>query len=105
MNPAFAIGRAFVANSFGGLWIYWLGPLLGGACAALCHEYIFNEQVRHLFPVSTLVLRFTEGYHRIRDEADDGPGGESGAAAASQAVQPGAAGHRNTLLLTVRYIS
>ena len=20
------------------------GPLLGGACAALCHEYIFNEQ-------------------------------------------------------------
>ena len=24
--------------------MFWLGPVLGGACAALCHEYIFNEQ-------------------------------------------------------------
>ena len=26
------------------LQVFWLGPVLGGACAALCHEYIFNEQ-------------------------------------------------------------
>ena len=44
VNPAFALGRSFVENDFDHLWIFWLGPLLGGACAALCHEYIFNEQ-------------------------------------------------------------
>ena len=44
VNPAFALGRSFVENDFDDLWMFWLGPLLGGACAALCHEYIFNEQ-------------------------------------------------------------
>ena len=24
--------------------MFWVGPVLGGACAALSHEYIFNEQ-------------------------------------------------------------
>ena len=44
VNPAFALGRSFVENDFDHLWLFWLGPLLGGTCAALCHEYIFNEQ-------------------------------------------------------------
>jgi len=44
MNPAFALGQAFVANKFDNHWIFWIGPILGGSCAALCHEYIFNEQ-------------------------------------------------------------
>lgn len=29
LNPAFALGRAFVVNKFGELWMFWLGPLLG----------------------------------------------------------------------------
>ena len=44
VNPAFALGRSFVENDFDNLWLFWLGPMLGGSCAALCHEYIFNEQ-------------------------------------------------------------
>ena len=91
VNPAWALGRAFVVNNFEDLWVntsclhlyfhlslplsifslinfnwklqfcakasfslllillfmfqvFWVGPVLGGACAALCHEYIFNEQ-------------------------------------------------------------
>ena len=44
VNPAFALGRSFVENDFSKLWMFWLGPLLGGCCAALCHEFIFNEQ-------------------------------------------------------------
>ena len=31
-------------NDFGRLWIFWVGPCLGGLCAALCHDFIFNEQ-------------------------------------------------------------
>ena len=44
VNPAFALGRAFVVNDFGRLWIFWVGPLLGGVAAALCHEFIFSDQ-------------------------------------------------------------
>ena len=44
VNPAFALGRAFVVNNFDNLWIFWVGPCLGGLCAALCHDFIFNEQ-------------------------------------------------------------
>jgi glycerol uptake facilitator-like aquaporin len=44
LNPAFALGQAFVSNKFDNHWIFWIGPLLGGCCAALSHEYIFNDQ-------------------------------------------------------------
>ena len=44
VNPALALGQAFVVSKFGHHWVFWVGPILGGSCAALCHEYIFNEQ-------------------------------------------------------------
>ena len=36
VNPALALGQAFVRSRFTHLWIYWLGPVLGGCSAALC---------------------------------------------------------------------
>ena len=36
VNPALALGQAFVRSRFTHLWIYWLGPILGGCSAALC---------------------------------------------------------------------
>ena len=44
VNPALALGQAFVVSKFSQHWVFWVGPILGGSCAALCHEYIFNEQ-------------------------------------------------------------
>ena len=44
LNPAFALGQAFVTNTFDNHWIFWIGPLVGGASASLSHEYIFNDQ-------------------------------------------------------------
>ena len=44
VNPALALGQAFVVSKFSHHWVFWVGPILGGSCAALCHEYIFNEQ-------------------------------------------------------------
>ena len=44
VNPAVALGQAFVVSNFTHHWVFWVGPVLGGSCAALCHEYIFNEQ-------------------------------------------------------------
>ena len=44
VNPALALGQAFVVSKFSHHWVFWVGPIIGGSCAALCHEYIFNEQ-------------------------------------------------------------
>jgi aquaporin TIP len=33
MNPARAFGPALAASSWGAQYVYWLGPLMGGAAA------------------------------------------------------------------------
>ncbi|XP_065880036.1 probable aquaporin TIP3-2 [Euphorbia lathyris] len=40
MNPARAFGPALVGWRWNNHWIYWLGPLVGGALAALIYEYM-----------------------------------------------------------------
>ena len=40
VNPALALGQAFVANKFDMHWIFWAGPLIGGACAALIYLFL-----------------------------------------------------------------
>ncbi|XP_014480318.1 PREDICTED: neurogenic protein big brain isoform X2 [Dinoponera quadriceps] len=40
LNPARALGPAFVLNRWDNHWVYWVGPLSGGAVAALLHEYV-----------------------------------------------------------------
>ncbi len=44
MNPARSFGPAVVANIWSDHWIYWLGPLIGAAIAALIYQYVFLER-------------------------------------------------------------
>ena len=41
MNPARSFGPALVAGVWNNHWIYWVGPLIGGALAAVVYEFIF----------------------------------------------------------------
>lgn len=40
-NPARALGAAIVANNYNSIYVYIVGPLVGGALAALFHTFIF----------------------------------------------------------------
>ena len=42
LNPARALGPCFVADSFEFHWVFWVGPVLGAACGAFCHQFIFG---------------------------------------------------------------
>ncbi|KZC14448.1 PREDICTED: neurogenic protein big brain [Dufourea novaeangliae] len=44
LNPARALGPAFVSNRWDNHWVYWVGPLSGSAVAALLHEYVLNPK-------------------------------------------------------------
>jgi glycerol uptake facilitator-like aquaporin len=38
INPARCLASAIAANYYGKLWIYWVGPMIGGM-----HEWLFRQ--------------------------------------------------------------
>lgn len=41
MNPARAFGPELVGNAWGDFWIWYVGPLVGGALGALAYEFLY----------------------------------------------------------------
>ncbi|XP_031501533.1 aquaporin TIP1-1-like [Nymphaea colorata] len=50
MNPAVAFGPALVSWTWTYHWIYWAGPLIGAAIAALIYEHIFITRTHERLP-------------------------------------------------------
>lgn len=46
VNPARAFGPALASGQWANQLVYWIGPLVGGALAALAENYIFMEPAR-----------------------------------------------------------
>ncbi len=44
MNPARTFGPAWASGNWDHHWIFWVGPLLGGALAALAYEKLFASK-------------------------------------------------------------
>lgn len=52
MNPAVSFGPAVVSWSWANHWIYWVGPLVGGAIAGLIYEFVFISQSHEQLPTT-----------------------------------------------------
>lgn len=44
LNPARSLGPSFVLNKWENHWVYWLGPMVGGAIAGLIYQYVFSPR-------------------------------------------------------------
>jgi aquaporin TIP len=47
LNPARSFGPAFVTMTWANHWIYWVGPLIGAAIAAVVYGEIFLSPASH----------------------------------------------------------
>ena len=43
MNPARHLGPAIVGGGFQNLWLYWVGPVIGGVLAVQCYQKFLEE--------------------------------------------------------------
>jgi MIP family channel proteins len=43
-NPARALGPALASGSFGSLWVYWVGPIVGALLAGFVYQYLLTEK-------------------------------------------------------------
>ncbi|XP_015474877.1 aquaporin-1 [Parus major] len=48
INPARSFGSALIANNFKNHWIFWVGPIIGGASAALIYDFILAPRTSDL---------------------------------------------------------
>ena len=56
MNPARHFGTAIVSGYLDNWYVYWIGPFIGAALAALSYRYIFSSaQEREPLPIVTPV--------------------------------------------------
>lgn len=44
MNPARHLGPALLGGGMGQVWLYWVGPLVGGALAALLYHHTLEKK-------------------------------------------------------------
>ncbi len=54
MNPARVFGPGLASGHWVDHWVYWVGPLAGGALAALLHKFVLAEPVVEAEPVAEL---------------------------------------------------
>lgn len=88
LNPARALGPAFVMNKWENHWVYWTGPVLGGVVAGLVYEFIFSPRRQPRRP-SDSIDGDSSSIHSDEDPYDDLDKGGKMHHGVMRSVQPG----------------
>ena len=59
MNPARSFGPALFGRRWEFHWVYWLGPIIGGALAGIVYNYVFLAPARRATVATTTVTPTT----------------------------------------------
>nr|CAD7415417.1 unnamed protein product [Timema poppensis] len=70
LNPAKALGPAFVMNKWESHWVHWFGPILGGLMSGFIYEFIFNPR-RHTKKSKESIDGDSSSIHSDEDPYDD----------------------------------
>ncbi|XP_053323924.1 aquaporin-1 [Spea bombifrons] len=68
MNPARSFGSAVITRNFAHHWIFWVGPMIGGAAAALIYDFILAPRTSDL---TDRVKVWTRGVEEYELDGDD----------------------------------
>lgn len=74
VNPARALGPAFVMNRWKYHWVYWFAPMSGGLLAGLLYEYVFDPRKTVKYMKDTLEDLDRESSMHSQDDDYDEPG-------------------------------
>ncbi|KAM8967777.1 aquaporin-1 [Pelodytes ibericus] len=68
MNPARSFGSAVISGNFSHHWIFWVGPMIGGAAAAIIYDFILAPRTSDL---TDRVKVWTRGAQEYELDGDD----------------------------------
>ncbi|XP_072105773.1 aquaporin-5-like isoform X1 [Mobula birostris] len=68
MNPARSLGPAVITSNFSQHWIFWVGPLLGGALAVIVYSFLLSPKKTRCGECLSALKTDTKLEHKVESQ-------------------------------------
>ncbi|XP_062894070.1 aquaporin-5-like isoform X1 [Mobula hypostoma] len=68
MNPARSLGPAVITSNFSQHWIFWVGPLLGGALAVIVYSFLLSPKRTRCGECPSALKTDTKLEHKVESQ-------------------------------------